>query len=116
MAEQGIYRSSRHFEIAEKSARPGQYPRSYVQAHVRRVEALRKAGIGAIDKETSGGDTAWDAMGSPIWRPGEDSRVEPKLLIRLASFIVACSSYPQSLPTAIVSASPHSRTEDRAVL
>jgi hypothetical protein len=45
VAEQGIYRSSRHLEIAEKSARRGQDARSYVQWHVRRLEALRKTGI-----------------------------------------------------------------------
>jgi type IV secretory pathway VirD2 relaxase len=42
MAEGGVYRTDRHLEIARKSERN---PKEFVKAHVRRLEALRRAGI-----------------------------------------------------------------------
>ncbi|AMY70891.1 relaxase/mobilization nuclease domain-containing protein [Frigidibacter mobilis] len=46
IAEDGIYRPSRHLEQAKFEGRvPGGDYQSYVDAHVRRLEALRRAGI-----------------------------------------------------------------------
>jgi len=46
IAEDGIYRPSRHLEQAKFEARvPGGDYEGYVDAHVRRLEALRRAGI-----------------------------------------------------------------------
>lgn len=46
IAENGIYRPSRHLERARFEGRvPGGDYQSYVDAHVRRLEALRRAGI-----------------------------------------------------------------------
>jgi hypothetical protein len=46
MAEDGIYRPSRHLEQAKFEGRvPGGDYEGYVDAHVRRLEALRRAGI-----------------------------------------------------------------------
>ena len=41
----GIYRADRHLTEARQNARPGEDPVQYVEAHVRRLEALRRAGI-----------------------------------------------------------------------
>ena len=41
----GIYRTSEHLTIARANHRPGRDPEEFVQAHVRRLEALRRAGI-----------------------------------------------------------------------
>lgn len=41
----GLYRVDRHLADARASARPGDDPNGYVAAHVRRLEALRRAGI-----------------------------------------------------------------------
>ena len=46
MAEDGIYRPSRHLELARFEGRvPGGDYEGFVDAHVRRLEALRRAGI-----------------------------------------------------------------------
>ena len=41
----GLYRTNEHLAEAERRARPGDDPRGFVEAHVRRLEALRRAGI-----------------------------------------------------------------------
>jgi hypothetical protein len=41
----GLYRVAEHLADAERSARPGDEPQGFVEAHVRRLEALRRAGI-----------------------------------------------------------------------
>ncbi|MEA3264673.1 MAG: relaxase/mobilization nuclease and DUF3363 domain-containing protein [Pseudomonadota bacterium] len=41
----GIYRADCHLAAARASARPGDDPDGYVTAHVRRLEAMRQAGI-----------------------------------------------------------------------
>ncbi len=41
----GIYRTSEHLAEARTSARPGRDPEAFVEAHVRRLEALRRARI-----------------------------------------------------------------------
>ncbi len=41
----GLYRTDEHLADAERNARPGDDPRGFVEAHVRRLEALRRAGI-----------------------------------------------------------------------
>ena len=41
----GLYRPDRHLADARRDARPGADPAGYVAAHVRRLEALRRAGI-----------------------------------------------------------------------
>jgi type IV secretory pathway VirD2 relaxase len=45
IARDGIYRTSDHLDSARRGARPGQDPETFVAAHVRRLEALRRAGI-----------------------------------------------------------------------
>lgn len=45
LATDGHYRTARHLTVARLSARPGQDPDAFVAAHVRRLEALRRAGI-----------------------------------------------------------------------
>jgi len=45
LAHDGIYRTSEHLAVARASDRPGRDPEGFVQAHVRRLEALRRAGI-----------------------------------------------------------------------
>ena len=41
----GLYRPDRHLAEARRDARPGDDPDGYVAAHVRRLEALRRAGV-----------------------------------------------------------------------
>ena len=45
LATDGIYRADHHLAIASAHAKPGHEPSRVVQAHVRRLEALRRAGI-----------------------------------------------------------------------
>lgn len=45
VADQGIYRSDSHLQLAQAQLRDGTDPQAYVQAHVRRLESLRRAGI-----------------------------------------------------------------------
>lgn len=45
VAEDGIYRTQRHLALAHQQDHKGLDPQAYVQAHVRRLEALRRAGV-----------------------------------------------------------------------
>jgi len=45
LARDGIYRTSEHLAEARADARPGRAPEAFVEAHVRRLEALRRARI-----------------------------------------------------------------------
>ncbi|MEJ1962242.1 MAG: relaxase/mobilization nuclease and DUF3363 domain-containing protein [Gammaproteobacteria bacterium] len=45
LAQDGIYRTARHVEVAQADAKRGFDPAAFVDAHVRRLEALRRAGI-----------------------------------------------------------------------
>jgi hypothetical protein len=45
LAENGVYRTSTHLSVASSRPIPGRSPEAVVQAHVRRLEALRRAGI-----------------------------------------------------------------------
>jgi hypothetical protein len=45
VADGGIYKASTHLALAKADARIDQDPQSFVEAHVRRLEALRRAGI-----------------------------------------------------------------------
>lgn len=45
LARDGIYRTSEHLAVARANDRPGRDPEGFVEAHVRRLEALRRAGI-----------------------------------------------------------------------
>jgi type IV secretory pathway VirD2 relaxase len=45
LAENGIYRTARHLEVAYSRPIPGRSPGAVVEAHERRLEALRRAGI-----------------------------------------------------------------------
>lgn len=45
LAVGGVYRTNHHQAVAQGQARPGRDPREVVAAHVRRLEALRRAGI-----------------------------------------------------------------------
>ena len=55
----GIYRTDHHLALAQGQAAPNRDPREVVAAHVRRLEALRRAGI--VEREAEG-----------VWRiPGD---------------------------------------------
>lgn len=45
LSEDGIYRTDHHLALAQSQATPDRDPRDVVAAHVRRLEALRRAGI-----------------------------------------------------------------------
>ena len=45
LASNGLYRTDHHLEIAQGQAKEGRDPQEVVAAHVRRLEALRRAGI-----------------------------------------------------------------------
>lgn len=45
MASDGLYRTDHHLAIEQGRAKAGRYPQEVVAAHVRRLEALRRAGI-----------------------------------------------------------------------
>jgi type IV secretory pathway VirD2 relaxase len=45
LASDGLYRTDHHLAIARRRAVPGRDPQNVVAAHVRRLEALRRAGI-----------------------------------------------------------------------
>jgi len=45
LAGDGLYRSDHHLAIEQGRAKPGRNPQEVVAAHVRRLEALRRAGI-----------------------------------------------------------------------
>ncbi|MGP5868193.1 DUF3363 domain-containing protein [Pseudomonas aeruginosa] len=45
LASEGVYRTDHHLAIATGQAPPGRDPKAVVAAHVRRLEALRRAGI-----------------------------------------------------------------------
>ncbi|MCV0029263.1 relaxase/mobilization nuclease and DUF3363 domain-containing protein [Pseudomonas aeruginosa] len=59
LAVDGVYRTDHHLAVAQSQATPDRDPREVVAAHVRRLEALRRAGI--VDREVEG-----------VWRvPGD---------------------------------------------
>lgn len=45
LASDGVYRTDHHLAIEQRRAKPGRDPREVVAAYVRRLEALRRAGI-----------------------------------------------------------------------
>lgn len=45
LAEAGVYRPARHLALAQAEAGAGDDPNAFVRAHVRRLEALRRAGV-----------------------------------------------------------------------
>jgi type IV secretory pathway VirD2 relaxase len=45
LADQGVYRTSDHLQVATNQPTPGRTPDAIVQAHERRLEVLRRAGI-----------------------------------------------------------------------
>ena len=55
----GVYRTDHHFALAQAQATPDRDPREVVAAHVRRLEALRRAGI--VEHEAEG-----------VWRVPDD--------------------------------------------
>lgn len=52
LAIDGVYRTDHHLAIAQGRATPDRDPREVVAAHVRRLEALRRAGI--VEREAEG--------------------------------------------------------------
>ena len=59
LAVDGVYRTDHHLAVAQGQATPGRDPREVLAAHVRRLEALRRAGI--VEREAEG-----------VWRvPGD---------------------------------------------
>ena len=52
MANQGLYLTSDHLQVATSHPTPGRTPDAIVQAHERRLEALRRAGI--VERVTAG--------------------------------------------------------------
>lgn len=45
LASDGLYRTDRHLSVARRQVKAGLDPQEVVQAHVRRLEALRRAGV-----------------------------------------------------------------------
>ncbi|MDR1074989.1 MAG: relaxase/mobilization nuclease and DUF3363 domain-containing protein [Xanthomonadaceae bacterium] len=59
LAVDGVYRTDHHLALAQGQATPDRDPREVVAAHVRRLEALRRAGV--VEREAEG-----------VWRvPGD---------------------------------------------
>ncbi|MFP6559217.1 DUF3363 domain-containing protein [Paraburkholderia sp. B3] len=59
LAVDGVYRTDHHLAVAQGQAMPGRDPHEVVAGHVRRLEALRRAGI--VEREAEG-----------VWRvPGD---------------------------------------------
>ncbi len=59
LAVDGVYRTDHHLAVAQGQATPNRDPRKVVAAHVRRLEALRRAGL--VEREAEG-----------VWRvPGD---------------------------------------------
>lgn len=52
LAVDGVYRTDHHLVVAQGQATPDRDPREVVAAHVRRLEALRRAGI--VEREAEG--------------------------------------------------------------
>ncbi|MEN2470713.1 relaxase/mobilization nuclease and DUF3363 domain-containing protein [Burkholderia sp. GS2Y] len=59
LAVDGVYRTDHHLAVAQGQARPDRDPREVVAAHVRRLEALRRASI--VEREAEG-----------VWRVPDD--------------------------------------------
>lgn len=59
LAVHGVYRTDHHLAVAQGQATPDRDPREAVAAHVRRLEALRRAGI--VEREAEG-----------VWRVPDD--------------------------------------------
>jgi hypothetical protein len=59
LAADGIYRTDHHLAVAQGQAAPDRDPREVVAAHVRRLEALRRAGM--VEREAEG-----------VWRIPDD--------------------------------------------
>lgn len=59
LAVDGVYRTDHHLAVAQGQATPDRDQREVVAAHVRRLEALRRAGI--VERETEG-----------VWRVPDD--------------------------------------------
>ena len=53
LAVDGLYRTDHHFTVAKAQATSERDPREVVDAHVRRLEALRRAGV--VERVTEGG-------------------------------------------------------------
>ena len=52
LAVDGIYRSDHHLAVASAQPHPDRHPHEVVEAHVRRLEALRRAGL--VERQTEG--------------------------------------------------------------
>ncbi|MBH2008560.1 MAG: relaxase/mobilization nuclease and DUF3363 domain-containing protein [Xanthomonadaceae bacterium] len=52
LAREGLYRTDHHLAVARSQATAGRDPQEFVQAHVRRLEALRRVGV--VDRVTEG--------------------------------------------------------------
>lgn len=52
LAVDGIYRSNHHLAVASAQPHPDRHPHEVVEAHVRRLEALRRAGL--VERQTEG--------------------------------------------------------------
>jgi type IV secretory pathway VirD2 relaxase len=77
----GVYRTDHHLAVARDQASPGRDPREVVAAHVRRLEALRRAGI--VERAAEGvwhvpGDLAERGRQYDAQRLGDGVAVELK--------------------------------------
>lgn len=66
LAVDGVYRTDHHLAVAQGQAMPGRDPHEVVAAHVRRLEALRRAGI--VEREAEG---VWRVPGDLVERGRE---------------------------------------------
>lgn len=52
LAVDGLYRTDHHLAVAKAQPHPGRHPHEVVEAHIRRLEALRRAGL--VERQTEG--------------------------------------------------------------
>lgn len=52
LAVDGLYRTDHHLAVAKAQPHPGRHPHEVVEAHIRRLEALRRAGL--VERQAEG--------------------------------------------------------------
>jgi type IV secretory pathway VirD2 relaxase len=83
LAHDGVYRTSEHLAVARANDRPGRDPEGFVEAHVRRLEALRRAGI--VERLEEG---VWNVPGDLVQRGrAYDARRASGIRVEVRSYL-----------------------------
>ncbi len=83
LAHDGIYRTSEHLAVARADDRPGRDTEGFVEAHVRRLEALRRAGI--VERIEEG---VWRVPGDLVERGrAYDARCVSAIQVEVRSYV-----------------------------